>query len=84
MPELQTILEIQDGELTKFIKPGQKLQKVTAKIVAMGCLPGGMKSGLPSFMVVIEMPDGERVIAETSWRVISIGMVGLIAHWGTP
>ena len=84
MPELHTILRIADGELAKFLRPGQEVQSQMAGIEVIGCLPGGMQSGAPSFVAVIALPNGDRVLAETSWKAMSLGMVGLIAHWGTP
>lgn len=81
---LSVIPEIKDGELSKFLRPGQEKQEEMAKIEAIGCLPGGMVSGLPAFVIVIALPNGDRVVAETSWRNMSLGMVALIGVWGTP
>lgn len=84
MPKLIVIPEIQDGELLKYLTPGQELQKEIGLIEVIGCLPRGMVSGLPTFNAVIKMPDGTRIIAETSWRNMGVGVAGLIGRWGTP
>ncbi|MEO7260277.1 MAG: hypothetical protein ABI047_03310 [Jatrophihabitantaceae bacterium] len=81
---LKVILAVQDGELGKYLTPGQPLQAEMAKIEVVGCLPAGMTSGLPSFVSVIELPSGERVLAETSWRNMALALVALAARWGTP
>ncbi len=83
MPELRVILEIADGELAPYMTPGQEPEAM-ASIEVVGCLPAGMTSGLPSFVAVIELPDGQRIVAETSWRNMSLALVGLAARWGTP
>jgi hypothetical protein len=81
--ELHVILSIEDGELGKYLTPGQA-PAAMAKFEVVGCLPGGMESGLPSFAAVIELPSGERIVAETSWRNMSLALVALAAKWGTP
>jgi hypothetical protein len=83
MPELRVILAIADGELGKYLTPGQEPEAMAA-IDVIGCLPGGMSSGLPSFVAVITLPSGQRILAETSWRNMSLGLVSLAARWGTP
>lgn len=57
---------------------------VHGQIDRIGVLPAGMKSGLPSAAILITLDDGRRVIAETSWRNLSLAAVALIAQWGTP
>lgn len=80
---LTVILSVQDGELAEYLTPGQTPEEM-AKFEVVGCLPGGMESGLPSFVAVIELPTGQRILAETSWRNMSLALVGLAARWGTP
>lgn len=81
--ELNVLLEIADGELAKYMTPGQEPTEM-ASIDVVGCLPEGMESGLPSFVAVITLPSGQRVLAETSWRNMSLALVALAATWGTP
>jgi hypothetical protein len=83
MPALDVILSIADGQLAKYTTPGQAPHEMS-KFEVVGCLPGGMESGLPSFVAVIELPSGERILAETSWRNMALALVALAATWGTP
>lgn len=84
MLPLDVILEIQDGELGKYLRPGQEVPAEMAEIEAVGCLPRGMASGLPAFVAVIALPNGDRILAQTSWRNMGLASVALIARWGTP
>ncbi len=84
MPNLKVILSVEDGELGKYLAPNQDPPEAVAKFEVVGCLPRGMTSGAPSFCAVIELPSGERIIAETSWKNMSLAAVALIAKWGTP
>lgn len=83
MPQLRVILALEDGELGPYLTPGQEPEAM-ATFEVVGCLPGGMHSGLPSFVAVIELPSGERILAETSWTNMSLALVALAARWGTP
>lgn len=83
MPQLDVILAIKDGQLAPFLTPGQE-PAAMATFEVVGCLPGGMESGLPSFVAVIELPTGQRIVAETSWRNMALALVALAATWGTP
>lgn len=83
MPELRIITSIADGELARYMTPGQEPEAMST-IDVVGCLPAGMKSGLPSFVAVITLPSGQRILAETSWRNMSLALVALAATWGTP
>jgi hypothetical protein len=83
MPELRVIMSIEDGELAPYMTPGQEPEAMSS-IEVVGCLPHGMQSGLPSFVAVIELPTGQRIFAETSWRNMSLALVALAARWGTP
>lgn len=80
---LKVITSIQDGELAPYLTPGQE-PTAMATFEVVGCLPAGTVSGLPSFVAVIELPDGQRILAETSWRNMSLALVALAAVWGTP
>jgi hypothetical protein len=83
MIPLRVILELADGEVAQYLTPGQYPNEMAA-FEMIGCLPRGMESGLPSFLAVIAMPDGQRIVAETSWKNMSLGAVALIGRWGTP
>lgn len=83
MIDLRVILSLEDGELGKYLPPHQEEVRMGVfKLIA--CLPRGMQSGLPTFVALIELPNGEHVLAETSWRNMSLGVVALTAKWGTP
>lgn len=41
-----------------------------ATIERVGLLPGGMVSGDPAFEIVVQLADGTRIVAETSWRLM--------------
>lgn len=47
----------------------------------VGCLPGGMTSGAPSFELAVRLPDGRVVFAETSWRMMRAAVRALEARW---
>ncbi|HEY2088542.1 MAG TPA: hypothetical protein VGH54_21305 [Mycobacterium sp.] len=83
MPELHIILSVADGDLAPYMTPGQEPEAM-ATFEVVGCLPGGMTSGLPSFVAVVELPSGERILAETSWRNMALALVALAAKWGKP
>lgn len=83
MPNLKVILSIEDGELLPYLTPGQEPTDM-ATIDVVGCLPAGTASGKPSFIAVITLPSGQRVLAQTSWVNMSLALVGLAARWGTP
>lgn len=83
MPNLDVLLSIEPGALASYLTPGQEPEAM-ASFEVVGCLAEGMESGLPSFIAVIELPSGQRIVAQTSWRNMSIAAVALIATWGTP
>jgi len=79
MISLEVKVEIEDGDFASE-DPNPK----HGVIDMMGCLPRGMTSGAPSFAARIRLDDGTYVIAEQSWKSVGLGMVALIAKWGTP
>lgn len=81
MPNLNVDLEIKDGDWYKYVADKPTKHGVIERV---GNLPSGMQSGAPVFQVLITLDDGTKVIAETSWRNMSLAAVGLIARWGTP
>lgn len=54
------------------------------RLTHIGVIPNGMNSGRPSAALLIELDDGRKVFAETSWRNLALAAVALIARWGTP
>jgi hypothetical protein len=82
MPEIvHCDLEIKDGAWDYEVY-GKEFRH--GKIRRIGNLPRGMKSGAPSFALLAEMDDGSVALVETSWKAMSLAVVGLIARWGTP
>jgi len=80
---LNVLLSVRDGELAQYLTPGQYPEEM-ATFEVVGCLPHGMTSGAPSFLAVIELPTGQRIVAETSWANMSLALIALAARWGTP
>ena len=48
-------------------------------LTRIGLLPGGMGSGDPSVALVIKMPDGTLVPAQTSWRLLRMAVKAMDA-----
>jgi len=74
-------LEIEDGS---WFEHTADHPVVSGRIERVGCLPRGTKGGQPSFEALVVLPDGTRVVAETTWRNMALAAVALIARWGTP
>lgn len=51
-------------------------------IARIGVIPHGMTSGRPSVALLIELDDGTKVFAETSWRNFTLASSALLARWG--
>ncbi len=68
MPQLNIVLDgdgaFKDVDRDKVIHLGNDAPPITVAV-----LPGGMRSGLPSVMMCLELPDGRTVMAETSARL---------------
>lgn len=71
---------VEDGAWRPFLGDDPKVGRVTR----IGVLPRGMTSGRPAVVLVVVLEDGTSVLAQASWRSLSLAMVGLIARWGTP
>jgi hypothetical protein len=50
----------------------------------LAALPGGMTSGALSIAILVELPDGRAVLAETSWRLLHAAVTALAACYGVP
>jgi hypothetical protein len=79
--ELAVDIEISDGEWFPHLADARVEHGFIDRV---GNLPRGMQSGLPAFQLLATLDDGTKVVVEASWRNMSIAMVALIAHWGTP
>lgn len=75
MPALGVTPRIEDGDWKDLL--GQ--HPVRAEIKAVGLLPEGMESGDPTFEMAMELGDGTKVYAETSWRVMRAALRALEA-----
>ena len=47
-------------------------------------LEGGMKSGKPSVVIRLDLPDGKAVVAETSWVALHAACAALRGRFGDP
>jgi hypothetical protein len=50
----------------------------------LSALPAGMQSGALSIAIVVELPDGRPVCAETSWRLLHAACAAIAARYGAP
>lgn len=73
-------LQIEDGAWGPYLGASP----LHGRLARIGVLPQGMASGRPSAAVLVVLDDGRAVLAETSWRNLSLAAVALIARWGTP
>lgn len=81
MTDVKIILNMENCFETVF--PGRSPSELrTARIRAIGALPGGMSSGLPSVTVMIETTDGTIAMAETSLRLFQMANAALSAVYG--
>lgn len=72
--------------------PGPAWADLTEKDIALHCtltrvvvIQGGMQSGLPSVALVMDLPDGKKVVAEVSARLFetaSGAVRGACKKWG--
>lgn len=82
MHKLEVDMEIKDGAWKEHVDPDRGF--VEGEIVRIGVLPRGMVSGAPSFSLLGRLEDGSSVYLQTTWKNMALGMVALIARWGTP
>ena len=61
---------------------GRKIH--TTERISVTGLQGGMKSGKPSVGIIIELPNGEAVFAETSLALFVMAARALVARHGDP
>lgn len=54
----------------------------TCRIHSITGLPGGLKSGRASAAVIIDLPDGSVVFAETSMRILLCALRAFQARYG--
>lgn len=73
-------LLIADGAWLPYLGPNPRQGMLTR----VGILPGGMRSGAPSFAAVVTLDDGTPVLVQQSWRNMGLAAVALIGRWGTP
>jgi hypothetical protein len=52
--------------------------------IGLCVLPGGMTSGAPSVAFRLDLPDGQVVMAEASWRVLAVAVQAIAARYGWP
>ncbi len=50
----------------------------------LNALAGGMASGGVSIGIIVELPDGRPVFAETSWRLLHAALKAIEARYGIP
>lgn len=52
--------------------------------IGLCVLPAGMASGRPSVAFRFDLPDGQVVMAEASWRVLAFAVQTIAARYGWP
>jgi len=50
----------------------------------LSALPGGMQSGSLSIGILVELPDGQKVFADTSWSLLYMAVRAMAARYGVP
>jgi hypothetical protein len=53
-------------------------------VTSVACLPQGMAGGTPSVSVLLTLPDGRRVLAQTSLALLLIACDAFVARHGDP
>lgn len=68
---------------TDFLKgfPVEKIVQIEEPITVLG-LAGGMSSGAPSIAFVIDLPDGRKVFAQTSMKLLVQAADAFKAYYG--
>lgn len=54
------------------------------EVTSIACLPNGMSSGKPSVSVLLTLPDGRRVLAQTSLALLLTACGAFVAKHGDP
>lgn len=75
-------VEIKEGEWAQYLDQDRAF--VQGDIERIGVIAHGMVSGRPSFALLARTQDGGTIYVQASWRAVAMGMVALIARWGTP
>lgn len=70
-------------ELLDKMKEGKVIHVAENGVIGVGGLAGGMTSGKPSVVLVIHLPDGRSVMAETSLRLFLMAADALRARFGS-
>jgi hypothetical protein len=86
MPVIHIVLDAENAwpELREKLASGQLIHLDGSAVLQMGLLEGGMASGAPSVAIRFDLPDGQSVIAETSWAVLASAVRTLAARVGWP
>lgn len=69
-----------DGDNILAGFPAEKV--VHTKTFTVTSLSGGMSSGAPSVAIILDLPDGRKVLAETSLRLFLSAARALRAKYG--
>jgi hypothetical protein len=57
---------------------------IDGELTRMGVLRAGTNAGLPSIAMVVELPDGNAVMVQTTWRILHAAVRACEARWGAP
>lgn len=69
-----------DGILQGF--PPEKIVNLESTPITVTTLEGGMSSGLPSVGLIFDLPDGRKVLAQTSVRLFLSAARAIKARYG--
>jgi len=81
MPVITVILE-GDNAWPDLRGKEARIIHLTDALWEIATLKAGMKSGLPSASLRLDLPDGRVVIAETSVAALLVAMKVIEAKWG--
>ena len=82
MTPLRIFLDATDGSGKKFLENIPEHRITDLKLEAVFGIPGGMKSGAPSVILVTRTPEGGAVCTETSLALLQAAVKALTARYG--
>jgi len=81
MPGITLILDIDENEEHRLKAEDEIIHKTTPFV--LGTMKAGMSSGKTSIMLIFELPDGKKLVQETSLALLKMAVDG-IRHLDEP
>lgn len=87
MPSLRIVLDPEEAggigeEFAQAVRDGTLIHLANDAEIVMSGLADGMSSGKPSVMFGFKLPDGQVVMAETSWWLFATAFWAFAARFG--